>query len=77
MESILQFLPNNPEPLNRNGETPLDLASRGGNYQIIREVYEDLDILSPETEMDNMKAYENFNTVGMNIPLQRWGLVRK
>ena len=59
MESILSFLPNNPEPQNKDYETPLDLALKAGHYQIIREVYENLEILSPDTEMYNIHKFEN------------------
>ena len=59
MESILSFLTNNPEPQNKDLETPLDLASKAGHYQIIREVYENLEILSPDTEIYNIHNFEN------------------
>ena len=59
VESILSFLYNNPEPQNKDFETPLDLASKAGHYQIIREVYENLEILSPDTEMYNIHKFEN------------------
>ena len=57
MESILSFLTNNPEPQNKDFETPLDLAAKAGHYQVIREVYENLEILSTATEM---YKFENF-----------------
>ena len=59
VESILSFLYNNPEPQNKDFETPLDLASKTGHYQIIREVYENLEILPPDTEMYNILNFEN------------------
>ena len=49
MESILSFVPNNPEPENKDLETPLGLALQAGHYQIIREVYENLEIISTDT----------------------------
>ena len=46
-----------PGPLNKNFETPLDLALQAGHYQIIREVYENLEILSPATEMYQFEKF--------------------
>ena len=57
MESILSFLTNNPEPQNKDFETPLDLALQAGHYQIIREVYENLEILSPATEIYQFEKF--------------------
>ena len=59
MEFILSFLTNNPEPQNKDFETPLDLASKSGHYQIIRGVYENLEILSPDTLMYNINEIED------------------
>ena len=57
MESILSFVPNNPEPENKDLETPLGLALQAGHYQIIREVYENLEILSPATEIYQFEKF--------------------
>ena len=60
VESILSFLTNNPEPQNKDFKTPLDLALQAGYYHIIREVYENLEILSPEPQSHQMYNIHEF-----------------
>ena len=43
MENILDRL-SDPEPLNKNLDTPLNLALQAGHYQEIKEVYENFEI---------------------------------
>ena len=57
MHSILELL-SDPEPLNKNFETPLDLALQAGHYQTIREVYENLEIFLPPTHLQ-LQSFEN------------------
>ena len=45
-------------PLNKNFETPLDLALQAGHYQRIKEVYENLEIFLPCTDLQ-LQFFEN------------------
>ena len=46
------------EPLNENFEEPLDLALQAGHYQRIKEVYENLEIFLPCTDLQ-LQFFEN------------------
>ena len=54
MDLILSDTLSDAESLNKNFETPLDLALQAGHYQGIREVYEVLDIFG-ENSMEGIE----------------------
>ena len=58
VQNILEVLVD-PEPLNKNLDTPLNLALQAGHYQEIREVYEDLEIDFLPCTNTQMQFYEN------------------
>ena len=64
MQFILEFLVD-PEPLNKNLDTPLNLAMQTGHYQQIREVYEDLEIDFLPCTNTQMQFFENLEENSM------------
>ena len=64
MQYILEFLVD-PEPLNKNLDTPLNLAMQAGHYQQIREVYEDLEIDFLPCTNTQMQFFENLEENSM------------
>ena len=58
MELILSDTQFYPGPLNKNFEEPLDLALQAGHYQRIKEVYENLEIFLPCTDLQ-LQFFEN------------------
>ena len=58
MDLILSATMYDLVPLNKKFETPLDLALQAGHYQGIREVYENLEIFLPSTNLQ-LQFFEN------------------